>query len=214
MIETRIVLADDYAMVREGLKRIIDSNPGMSVVAEAADGLSALRKVEELSPDIVIVALSMEEVDGCHITREMRRRCSTTRVIALARQDEPQNLRDLLEAGASGYILKRARADELIEAIAAVAGGNIYIDPRVAGKLIHEGTHLHTKTELSPREFEVMRLLAEGFSNKEISGQLHISAKTVETYKSRSMEKLGLHSRVDLVRVAAERGWLPNRRHV
>jgi DNA-binding NarL/FixJ family response regulator len=154
----------------------------------------------------------MGEINGARATREIRQLCPNTRIVALTVHEDKSYLHELLEAGASGYILKRAASDELVHAIEMIANGGVYVDPRIAGKLIpvsHSGGgRADAQTELSARESEVMRLIAQGFSNKEISVQLGVSVKTIETYKARSMDKLGLRSRVDIVRMAAMRGWL------
>jgi len=209
--ELRILLADDHAIVREGLKRLIESQPGMSVVGEAETGAEATAKTLELRPDIAVLDISMGEVNGARATREIRQHCPATKVLALTVHEDKSYLHELLEAGASGYILKRAASDELVHAITMIGNGGIYVDPRIAAKLIPT-PHYHPRpdshADLSARETEVMRLIAQGFSNKEISVQLGVSVKTIETYKARSMEKLGLRSRVDIVRMATKRGWL------
>ena len=213
MSKLRVLLADDHAVVREGLKRLIESQPDMHVVGEAADGAEAVEKVAELRPDIVVMDVSMVPVGGAQATRELRRLCPSTKVLALTVHEDRSYVHELLEAGASGYALKRAAGDELIGAIRAIAASGVYVDSRVAGKLFggiaqSRPAPLNVKGELSERETEVMRLIAQGFTNKEISAQLGVSVKTVETYKARSMEKLGLRSRVDIVRLATARGWL------
>lgn len=212
MADLKILLADDHAIVREGLKRLIESQPGMTVLAEAENGAEAVRKAAELCPDIAVLDISMGDVNGARATREIRQACPNTRVVALTVHEDKSYLHELLEAGASGYILKRAASDELIHAISIIATGGVYVDPRIAGKLIpvthYSGPRGDAQADLSTRETEVMRLIAQGFSNKEISVQLGVSVKTIETYKARSMEKLGLRSRVDIVRMATKRGWL------
>jgi two-component system response regulator NreC len=209
----RILLADDHAVVREGLKRLIESQPDMDVAGEAADGREAVAQAVQLSPDVIVMDVSMGPSGGAQATREVRECCPKTKVLALTVHEDRSYVHALLEAGAAGYVLKRAAAEELIGAIRAVAASGIYVDPRVAGKLIstfgqNRGLPFTAKAELSEREAEVMRLIAQGFTNKEIAAQLSVSVKTVETYKARSMEKLGLRSRVDIVRTATERGWL------
>lgn len=212
MSELRILLADDHAIVREGLKRLIEAQNGMIVAGEAEDGHEAVRLALSLRPDIAVVDISMGDVNGVRVTREIRQLCPHTRVIALTVHEDRSYVHELLEAGASGYVLKRAGADELLRALGAVASGGIYVDPRVAGKLLPVAyaprSRADSLADLSVRETEVMRLIARGFTNKEISAQLGVSVKTIETYKARSMDKLGLRSRVDIVRLATERGWL------
>jgi two-component system response regulator NreC len=214
--KVRVILADDHVVVREGLKRLIESQPDIDVVGEAADGREAVEQAIKHCPDVAVLDVSMAPVGGVQATRELRQHCPDTRVLALTVHEDRSYVQELLEAGASGYVLKRAAAEELISAIRAVASQGIYVDPRVTGKLIsalghRRATFSDSKAELSDRETEVMRLIAQGYTNKEISAQLGVSVKTVETYKARSMEKLGLHSRVDIVRTATERGWLDPR---
>jgi DNA-binding NarL/FixJ family response regulator len=209
----QILLADDHAIVREGLKRLVESEADMRVVGEASDGAEAIEKTVHLCPDVVVMDVSMGNVNGAEATRRIRHQCPGTRVLALTVHEDTSYLRELLDAGAAGYVLKRAAADELIRAIRAVASGGVYVDPRIAGKLVNTfGTTRaasNTATaDLSERETAVLRFIAQGYTNKEIASQLGLSVKTVETYKARSMEKLGLRSRVDIVRTATERGWL------
>src|SRR5688572_11070843 len=185
----------------------------MKVIGEAADGAEAIEKAVRLTPDVAVIDVSMGNVNGAEATRRIRSVCQATRVLALTVHEDTSYLRELLDAGASGYVLKRAAADELIRAIRAVASGGVYVDPRIAGKLVNtfapsKATSTTAVADLSDRETAVLRFIAQGYTNKEIAAQLGLSVKTVETYKARSMEKLGLRSRVDIVRTASERGWL------
>ncbi len=211
-----VLLADDHVVVREGLKRLIDAEADMKVVAEAGNGAEAVMKALRVSPDVAVLDVSMGEFGGAAATRRLRQELPATKVVALTVHEDRSYLRELLEAGAVGYVVKRAAGDELIQAIRAVAAGGIYVDPRVAGKLVSPfnapvAGASGVKVTLSERETQVMQLIAQGYTNKEIAAQLDVSVKTVETYKARSMEKLGLRSRVDIVRIAAEQGWLkPN----
>jgi two-component system, NarL family, response regulator NreC len=214
MTKLQILLADDHAVVREGLKRLIEAQPDMMVIGEAADGREAIDKATRLCPQVAVVDVSMGDTNGVDATRRIRELCPKTKVLALTVHEDKSYLRELLDAGAVGYVLKRAAADELVRAIRAVASGGIYVDPRVAGKLLRTFVEPQSATpdstaDLSERETAVMRLLAQGYTNKEIAAQLGVSVKTVETYKARSMDKLGLRSRVDIVRIGTERGWLP-----
>lgn len=213
MAKLHILLADDHAVVREGLKRLIDAEADMRVIGEASDGAEAIEKAVRLCPDVGVIDVSMGNVNGAEATRRIRTLCPNTRILALTVHEDTSYLRELLDAGAAGYVLKRAAADELIRAIRSVASGGVYVDPRIAGKLVNTfappKTSTHTATaDLSERETAVLRLIAQGYTNKEIASQLGLSVKTVETYKSRSMEKLGLRSRVDIIRIAGARGWL------
>ena len=213
MTKLRVFLADDHAVVREGLKSLVNAQPNMEVNGEAADGRTACQMVQELQPDVVVMDVSMPEMNGARATVQIKQECPNVKVLALTVHEDKGYLRQLLEAGASGYVLKRAAAEELIHAIRTVAAGGIYLDPALAGTLVSNfvrkpGKEAAEKGDLSEREEEVVRLLARGYSNKEIASQLTLSVKTVETYKARSLEKLGLHSRADLVRYAVQRGWL------
>jgi DNA-binding NarL/FixJ family response regulator len=216
MSKLHILLADDHAVVREGLRRLIELQPDMEVVAEAAVGNEAVAQATRLRPDVAVVDVSMGQAGGADATKRLRMLVPPIRVLALTVHEDSSYLRELLEAGASGYMLKRAAAEELIRAIRAVAAGGVYVDPRVGEKLVRSlGTRRVGSTtaisELSEREDAVLRLIAQGYTNKEIAAQLGVSVKTVETYKARSMEKLGLRSRVDIVRTATERGWAADR---
>ena len=210
----RVVLADDHAVVREGLKALINGQPDMSVVGEAADGEAACLTTQALSPDVLVIDLSMPRLGGAEATARVRRECPDVKVLALTVHEERVYLTQLLRAGASGYVLKRAAAGELVRAIRAVASGAIYIDPAMAGSLVEgylDGQELAAQPArgpLSDRERDVLTRIAQGFSNKEIAAALGLSVKTVETYKGRMVEKLGLRSRVDIVRYAAQQGWL------
>ena len=212
----RVFLADDHVMIRTGLKTLIDSEPDMEVVGEASDGLSALKQVPELKADVAVVDISMPQISGTQVTRRLKEACPTTRVLALTVHEDKSYLRELMEAGATGYLLKRSAAEDLINAIRAVTKGVVYLDPHLAqtlvGSIVRKKTskELFAGTRLSDREAEVLRLIAKGHSNKEIAGQLALSVKTVETYKTRSMEKIGLQTRSDIVRYAYHRGWLQN----
>lgn len=210
----RIVLADDHPVVREGIKAIVDAEDGMVVVGEAPDGDAALRAVERLLPDILVVDMSMPGLNGAQVTRTVRDTFPDVRVLALTIHSDRGYLAQLLKAGASGYVLKGAARADLIQAIRIVAGGGIYLDPMIAGKIVDHfiGIDVHVPVAdeevLSEREAEVLKLVARGLSNKEIARELDISVKTVETYKARVREKLGLRGRAHMVRFALERGWL------
>ena len=213
MTELRVFLADDHAVVREGLKALINAQRGMAVVGEAADGLLACELIPALLPDVVVMDVSMPGLTGSQATARLRQECPTVRVLALTVHEDKGYIRQLLSAGAAGYVLKRAASEELIHAIRAVAAGGVYLDPSMAGKVVggfvRKPAGIDTPSaELSERETEVAQRTASGYSNKEIAARLTLSIKTVETYRSRAMEKLGLKSRADLVRYAVQQGWL------
>jgi DNA-binding NarL/FixJ family response regulator len=208
----RVLLADDHAIVREGLKSLINARTDMTVVGEAADGADARALAAQLRPDVVVMDLSMPNVDGAQATSLIRQDVPDVRILALTVHEESSYIASLLQAGASGYVLKRSAPSELVQAIRVVARGETYLDPSVANAVV-QGYLGRQSVEVEPlplseREMVVLRRISTGFSNKEIAAELRLSVKTVETYKARAMEKLGLATRVDIVRYAARQGWL------
>lgn len=214
MSSLRIFLADDHTVMREGLKSLVNAQADMEVIGEADNGRTALQKARELQPDVVIMDVSMPELNGIKVTEQLKRSCQKVKVLVLTAHDESGYLRQLLQVGASGYVLKKAAAEELINAIRAVASGGVYLDPTLAGKVVtgYVGSRRLKGTpqgnDLSEREAEVLRLVAWGYTNKEIGSYLTISVKTVETHKANILEKLDLRSRVEMVRYALRQGWL------
>lgn len=214
MNKLRIFLADDHMVVREGLKTLINAQPDMEVVGEADNGRETLKRAIELTPDVVVMDISMPEMNGIEATERLRKDCPQIKIVALTIYEDTGYLRQLLKAGASGYVLKRAVVEELVHAVRSCASGGSYIEPMLAGQVvstyISRGSASGSKTqgELSDRETQVLRLVAWGCSNKEIGVKLSISVKTVETYKVRLMGKLNLRSRVDMVRYALRQGLL------
>ncbi|HXT15418.1 MAG TPA: response regulator transcription factor [Gemmatimonadaceae bacterium] len=212
--QIRIILADDHAVVREGLKALVNARPDMRVIGEAGDGESAFCAARDLTPDVLVVDLSMPGGGGADVAERVRTECPSVRVLALTVHEEPLYVGRLLDAGAAGYVLKRAAAADLVRAIRTVASGGTYIDPSIARTVVsgflesEEAAKAVSNDGLTEREREVLVRIARGFSNKEIATALELSVKTVESYKSRVAEKLGLRSRVDIVRYAALRGWL------
>lgn len=213
MKKARVVVVDDHAVLRQGMKHLIDAEPDMEVIGEAADGDQLLPLVARLKPDVVVMDLSMPGIGGAEAARRLKERELGCRILVLTVHEDRNYLREVLEAGALGYMLKRAPAEELIQAIRAIANGAIFIDSRVATKLVNAMVQDPSvvagsaASGLAQREFEVLRHIAEGFSNKEIAARLGISVKTVETHKARGMEKLGISSRVDIVRTARDHQW-------
>jgi two-component system response regulator NreC len=213
MERLRIVLADDHLVVRSGLKALIDAQPDLEVVGEAGDGAEVLAQVSAARPDIVVMDLSMPRLNGLEATQRVLDQAPEARVLVLSVHEDVAYLRRALEVGASGYVLKRAAAESLITAIREVGAGRVYLDPALGATLAQSivGGSRHepgAAVALSEREGSVLQLIARGYSNKEIAAQIDVSVKTIETYKARAMEKLGLQSRVDIVRYAAEQGWL------
>jgi DNA-binding NarL/FixJ family response regulator len=210
----RILLADDHAIVRQGLRLLIDSQPEMTVIGEAADGDAVVAQAQALHPDIVVMDISMPGTSGLAATRALKQRQPGLVVLVLTRHEEDTYLQELLRAGASGYVLKQSPPPQLLQAIRAVAAGGIYLDPaltaRVADGLL-DGRRNGTRapaSAISDRESEVLRLVAVGHSNKEIADRLTISIKTVEVHKANAMRKLGLTGRVDIIRYGVLQGWL------
>ncbi|MEP6921675.1 MAG: response regulator transcription factor [bacterium] len=218
MSKLRIFLADDHMVVREGLKTLINSQPDMEVVGEAENGRDAVERALTLLPDVVVMDISMPEMNGVEATERLRKECPQIRILALTIYEDTGYLRQLLKAGASGYVLKRAVIDELVHAVRTCAAGGTYIEPTLAGQVVSSYINRDgnrsvawgstSQSELSERETQVLRLVAWGCSNKEIGAKLNISVKTVETYKGRLMGKLDLRSRVDMVRYALRQGLL------
>ena len=215
MAKLRVLLAEDHAVVRDGLRSLIEGQADMAVVGEAEDGETACREAKECAPDVVVMDISMPRLNGAQATERLRRESPAARVLVLTAYEDKSYLRQLLAAGASGYLLKRAAANELVHAIRTVAAGGVYIDPALAGKVVDSfvrqrspGEERRPGPDLSEREVEVLRLIAWGYSYKEIAAQLGIGVRTVETYKTRLMEKLELRSRADIVRYAVQQGWL------
>jgi DNA-binding NarL/FixJ family response regulator len=213
----RIVMADDHPIVLCGLKALVQGDPRLQIVGEARDGRSALRLALSLRPDVVVLDISMPEMNGAEVAKALLAEQPDCRILVLSVHEDRATLRQLLDLGVAGYLVKRSAADDLVRAIHAVAAGGTYLDPAIAGKIVGGSTQGSARlnggpnVELSERETDVLRLIANGHSNKEISARLAISVKTIETYKARAMEKLGFKTRVDVVRYAAGKGWLPDR---
>jgi DNA-binding NarL/FixJ family response regulator len=212
VINVRVLLADDHEIVLRGLEDMLRRVPGLEVVGTASDGAEALRLARELEPDVVVLDVSMPGMDGIRATTRMSRDCPDVRVLALTMHDDRAHLSRILREGAAGYVLKRSAPDQLLRAIRAVAGGHSWVDPLLAGHLMggaaREPADAESPGELSRREEEVLRSLAWGHSNKETAERLGISPRTVETYRARIRDKLGLASRNEMVRYALQHGWL------
>ena len=211
MTRLRVVLADDHPIVLAGVRALLGETSDMEVVGHATNGLAALELIVVTAPDVAVVDISMPGLNGIELARRVARDCPAVRLVALTVHEDQAYLQQMLAAGACGYLLKRSAAEELARAIRAVAAGGLFLDPAVAGKALASPVVPGAPdpvTALSPREEDVLRHTAQGLSNKEIGSRLEISTKTVETYKARAVEKLGLRSRSDIVRYAARRGWL------
>lgn len=213
MEKLKILLAEDHRILREGLKRLIAEQPDMEVVGEADNGIAAWQLTKELEPDIVLMDISMPRLNGAEATIKIKELCPNVKVIALTGHRASAYLNEVLKAGASGCVLKQAAIDELIDAIHTVAKGGQYIDRASRESIAHAQLDNRTyKGEaqgkpLSQREIQILSLVANGYTNKEIANELSISVKTVETHKANSMQKLDLKSRAELVDYARFRGW-------
>jgi DNA-binding NarL/FixJ family response regulator len=216
MSKLRILLAEDHETVREGLKLIVNAQSDMEVVGEAGDGRAAVQRAQELLPDIIVMDVSMPQLNGLKATEKLKASCPQIKVLTLTRHTDYGYLQQLLRAGASGYVLKQSPPAELLHAIRAVAAGGKYLDPAVAGKVIGNYSEQTASLrgdaqggrDLSEREAEVLRLIAWGHSNKEIAARLDLSVKTIEVHKANAMKRLGMTSRIDIVRFALLQGWL------
>jgi two-component system, NarL family, response regulator NreC len=212
MSKLRIVLADDHETVREGLKMIVNAQDDMEVVGFAGDGREAVTMAQELLPDVLVMDISMPRLNGLKATEKLNEVCPQVKVLTLSRHADDGYLRELLAAGACAYVLKQSAPSELIHAIRAVAAGGKYIDPKLTAKVVDSYGDRMSRGEakgiLSDRESEVLRLIALGYSNKEIAARLSLSVKTIEVHKANAMRKLNLTSRIDLVRYAIFQGWL------
>jgi two-component system response regulator NreC len=210
------MIADDHALLRAGLKMLVNAQADMEVVSEASDGEKAVQTARASTPDVALLDLTMPCVGGMKALQEMARDCRETRVLVLTMHDDPAYLRSALAAGASGYLLKRAVDAELIAAIRAVHRGGIFVDPRLANVLVQDVLKKRSRKAdskrpaniLSQRELQVLRLVAWGYTSTEIAQQIFVGVKTIETYRSRLAEKLGLRTRSDVVRFAVQMGLL------
>jgi two-component system response regulator NreC len=210
------MIADDHAILRAGLRMLIDAQVDMEVVSEAPDGEKAVQTARESRPDVALLDITMPRVGGMKALQEMARVCRETRVLILTMHDDPAYLRSALASGASGYLLKRAVDAELIAAIRAVHRGGIFVDPRLANILVQDVLAKTSTTAgstrpaniLSRRELQVLGLVARGHTSAEIAKQLFVGVKTIETYRSRFAEKLGLRTRSDVIRFAVQMGLL------
>ena len=211
--KVRIVLAEDHTILREGLRALLTADPNFEIIGEAADGRAAVRFVEKQIPDLILMDLSMPRMTGMDAIREIKKRYPQTKIIALTVHKTEEYLRTTLQAGVDGYVLKDVTHDELMMAIQSVLKGKTYLSPGVSGKVIEgylEGKEsqmpLSTLGLLSQREREVLKLIAEGYKNKEIASDLCISLKTVEKHRANLMKKLDLHNAAALTAYAIEQG--------
>jgi len=207
----RVLIADDHAIVRTGLRALLNSEPDLELVGEATGGYEAIELVGRTRPDVLILDLSMPDLDGIAVTKQVKPQYPDLRILILTVHEDEAMLREAIKAGASGYVLKRAAEAELISAIATIRRGDLCIDPAMLRVLLVEPPKPKAKqspsTEpLTPRETEVLKLIVQGYTNRQIGEALSISVRTVEGHRANLLEKLGLHTRVELVRYARDHG--------
>ena len=207
----RVLIADDHTIVRSGLSMLLSAEPDMQVVGEAADGAQALEMTARLRPDVVLMDIAMPNLNGIEATKRIRREFPEVRMLILTMHRSEEYFFQVLEAGASGFVLKGAETDELLQAVRAVARGDVFLYPSMARRLVQEylrqrGEYDPSLARLTPRERQVLRLIAGGFSNKEIAEKLVLSPSTVHTHRTNLMHKLELSTRHELVQYARRHG--------
>jgi len=208
----RVLIADDHAIVRAGLRALIHSeSAAMELVGEATGGYEAIDLVEKTQPDVLVLDLSMPDLDGIAVTKKIKPQFPNLHILILTIHEDQALLREALKAGANGYILKHAAEAELISAIHIILRGDLYVDPSMVRMLLKDEVPSHvtmpkSAEALTPRETEVLKLIVQGYTNRQIGDELSISVRTAESHRANLSEKLGLHSRVELVRYAREHG--------
>lgn len=216
MSKIRVLLVDDHAILRAGLQRLLSEEEDIEIVGEAGDGREAIQKVQELHPDIVLMDIGMPVMNGMEATKQIKKRDQEVKILVLTMHDNEEYLFRVLQAGAAGYVLKKAADSDLVNAIHVVDGGDCFLYPSAAKLIVEDyldkvkhGQEPTTSYDtLTDREREILTLVAEGYTNREIAESLFISVKTVETHKANIMEKLNLHKRAELVRYAIRKGML------
>jgi DNA-binding NarL/FixJ family response regulator len=211
----QIVLADDHPIVLDGLRNLIRAEDDFELVGEAASGLAALKTIREKRPDVAVLDISMPELNGIVLSRRLAGEMPDLRLLVLTLHEDRAYLNQAIEAGVRGYVLKRSAVENLVQAIRAVMVGGLYIDPAIVGRVFdgkRSNKRLAAKKGVAPgltdREADVLKMAALGFTNKEIAARIDVGVKSVETYKARGLEKLGLKTRAELVRYASGQGWL------
>ena len=203
----KVLIADDHGIVRSGVKLLLDRQPDIDVVAEAEDGVDAVEKVIQLRPDVAVLDVSMPRMTGLQATHEIKQQAPDTQVLILSMHDDERYLFEALRAGAAGYVLKRAADQDLVDAVRAAGRGEPFLTASAQQTLIRDFLERGEQpAELTPREQEVVKLIAEAHTNKEIAEILHLSEKTVESHRGRVLQKLGMRDRVELVRYAIRQG--------
>lgn len=214
--KTRIVLADDHPVVLNGLRNLIQAVPDLELVGEAGNGSAALKLIRDQRPDVAIIDISMPDLNGVMLCRQLTKEMPSVGILVLTLHEDRAYLKQALDAGARGYALKRSAAETLVHAIKAVHVGGLYVDPAIANRFFHtkpaQGRRHKRDDEghpsLTERETDVLKLVALGFTNKEIARRLDVGIKSIATYRLRGSEKLGVKTRAELVRYASGQGWL------
>jgi two-component system, NarL family, response regulator NreC len=210
---TRVLIADDHAIVRAGLRALVKSEADLELVGEASDGEEALQLAESLHPDILVLDLSLPDLDGIQVTKQVQARLPGVRVLILTVHDDEALVREAVRAGAAGYIIKQAAEAELISAIRTIQIGDVYVPPKMLRALLSEPPKASApgprpEELLTPRELDVLDRIVQGYTNRQVAEELKLSVRTVEGYRANLTEKLGLRNRADLVRYAREHGLL------
>ncbi len=208
-MSVKILIADDHKIMRDGLRNMLDKEPGMEVVAEAKNGREAVRLAEQLRPDILIMDISMDDLNGIDATRALMAKGLKTRIVALSMHADKRFVAGMFEAGAMAYLLKDCSYDELLQALRQVMAGRTYLCSMISGVVIRDYIQRMRKNEtsvLSPREKEILQLMAEGSTTKRIASQLQVSVKTVETHRQHIMDKLNIYSIAELTKYAIKEG--------
>lgn len=205
----RILIADDHAIVRAGLRTLITAEADLLLVGEATGGMDAIEKVHELSPDVLVLDISMPDLDGIEVIRTLKKESSLCAILVLTVHEDEALLREVIKLGAAGYIIKYAAESELIGAVHSVFRGELYVHPKMIRSLLQpeQNTPLRNKKPAEPlttREEDVLKLIVQGYTNKQVAEELNISTRTVEGHRANLTEKLGIHSRVDLLRYARD----------
>lgn len=208
---TRVVIADDHAIVRAGLRALIHDDVGLDLIGEAAGGYEAIELVEKNEPEVLVLDISMPDLDGISVTRRLKQHYPDLHILILTLHEDEALIKEAISAGASGYILKRAAESELLSAIQVILRGDLYVDPSMLRSLLGEAKPLTQEQStpleaLTPRETEILKLIVEGYTNRQVSESLNISIRTVEGHRANISDKLGLHSRLELVRYARQHG--------
>ena len=223
MNKIKILIADDHAVLRAGLNMLLNAQSDMEVVGEASNGEEAIAKTRELKPDVLLLDITMPGLSGIDVIRKLKAEGTTTAILVLTMHEDEGYFRETLSSGALGYIPKKAADDELISAIRVVNSGQVFLYPSLTKNLVKEliysgAFNKEAETDnyarLSRREREVLQLVAQGYTNQQMADRLFLSVKTIETYKTRVMEKLDLHSRVELVRYALQKGLLTDEKEI